>query len=64
MELYFPRTKETIKTYFSGKLADLFTKYDINPECVVAVRDGIVITLDTVIADKDILILLPVISGG
>ena len=43
---------------------DLLKKLDLSPDTVLVVRDGKLVTDDTVLKDADVIKLVAVISGG
>jgi sulfur carrier protein ThiS len=45
-------------------LSDALKKIDVQPESVLATRDGIIITEDEILKEDQIIQLIDVISGG
>lgn len=64
MQLYIEKTgrKETIS--FSGKASELLKKLRINPDTVMVVKNGTLISEDADIKNTDEIKILSVISGG
>jgi sulfur carrier protein ThiS len=64
MKVYIEREKSEQELFFKGKVIDLLHKLGINPDDVLVVRKGELITEDEVLNDDDEVKLLSVISGG
>jgi sulfur carrier protein ThiS len=64
MKIFIEKTGENKAMRFSGTVAQLLAKLKLNPEAVIIVKDGIVVTEDEVLTDKDFVRMLSVISGG
>lgn len=64
MKVYIERKNKQIEVVFSGKVADLLDKIEVNPETVLVVRNNEMLTADRKVNDKDEIKLLSVISGG
>jgi sulfur carrier protein len=56
--------KETKEIDFCGKIKELLKRQNINPETVVVLKNGEVISEDERIKDEDELELISVVSGG
>ena len=64
MKVYIEREKSEQELFFKGKVIDLLHKLGINPDDVLVVRKGELITEDEILNDDDEVKLLSVISGG
>lgn len=67
MELVIKREREQSreKISFSGKtVKELLLKLKLNPETVLVVRKGEVLTEDELVKNKDEIEILSVVSGG
>lgn len=64
MDLFIEKTKEKMALKFSGTAKALLTQLKINPETVIVVRNGFLVTLDSELSDSDKVKILSVISGG
>ena len=64
MDVFVEKENYHKKFRFSGNAEELLTKLDINPETVLIVKNGELITEKDNIRDKDSVKLLSVISGG
>jgi len=70
--MYFPsemhitvqKDRKTIQQNFSGSALQLLTLLEINPETVLIVKDGILITTEDDVSDAKHIELLSVVSGG
>ena len=58
------RKKIVKKLKFSGKISQLLSKLEINPEVVILKRNGIIVTEMDMVKDKDELEIVKVIYGG
>jgi sulfur carrier protein ThiS len=56
--------KETYQIKPGMTLRDSLLKLNINPETVLATRDGTLLTDDEILKDGEVINLVPVISGG
>lgn len=64
MDVFIEKTSEKKDMGFSGTGKRLLDTLGINPETVILVREGRLLTLDTKLSDKDSIRILSVISGG
>jgi len=64
MTVQFDLRKEKFETRSGMTLRDSLKKIEINPESVLAVRDGVLLTDDEILKEGDRIKLVPVISGG
>ncbi len=64
MKVFIEKQNKTITLHFNGTVRELLTKISVNPEVVLVVRDGELLTLDREVTDKDEIKLLSVVSGG
>jgi len=64
VKVYIEREKRTIEEEFSGPILQLLSKLDLNPETIIVVRNGEVVSEDDRCEGADELKLLSVISGG
>jgi len=64
MKIFVERKNENLAFEFSGTVKALLSKIGVNPEEVLVVRGGELITLDDAVSNDDELRLLSVISGG
>ncbi len=62
--VFIEREKRTVEWEFSGRIRDLLAALRVNPETVVVVKNGEVVSEDERCAAEDELKLLSVISGG
>jgi len=58
------REKTVKKLKFKGKISQLLSKLDINPEVVLLKRNGALVTEMDIVNDKDELEIVRVIYGG
>ncbi len=56
--------KETFEIKHGMTLRDTLLKVNVNPETVLATRQGTLLTDDEILKDGDMIKLVPVISGG
>ncbi len=47
-----------------GRVSDLLKELGINPEAVLVIRQGVLLTGDEPLRDADVVEIRPVISGG
>lgn len=64
MKVFLERQSKHVSLNFSGTVSELLSELKVNPETVLAVRDGELLTLDAKLSSADELQLLSVISGG
>lgn len=64
MKIYIERTNKKFEKRFSGNVASLLKALNINPETVLVVRNGNLLTKDSKLNNKDEIKILSVISGG
>ena len=64
MEVLIEKTGKKTKIRFKGKVCALLSKLKINPETVIVVRNGELITEEVELLDKDRIKIMSVISGG
>lgn len=64
MQLFIEKEKKEISSKFSGKVKDLLKSLNINPEGVLVVRNGELITEENFVGNGDSIKILSVISGG
>ena len=64
MKIEIERPKENKEQYFKGRAETLLTELNINPEEVIIVRNGEIVTLDEELEDEDHVKILSVVSGG
>jgi len=65
ISVFIERNNSTTTITFAGTtLSELLRAININPETVIVVREGEVITEEEILYDKDKVELLSVISGG
>ncbi len=62
--VFIEREKRTVEREFSGRIRDLLAQLKVNPETVVVVKNGAVVSEDERCSAEDELKLLSVISGG
>lgn len=63
--VFIERNNSTLDLAFNGTtVLELLRQVQINPETVIVVREGEVITEKEILKDKDKIELLSVISGG
>jgi sulfur carrier protein ThiS len=62
--VFIERTKANAQHEFSGKISALLERLGVNPETIVVVKNGAVVSEDERCGDGDELKLLSVISGG
>lgn len=64
MKIKIERPKEEKELFFEGKAEKLLQQLEINPEEVIVVKNGEIITLDEQLKDTDNIEILSVVSGG
>ncbi len=65
IEIFIEKENRTNAVNFNGNVVmDLLKEIKINPETVIVVRSGEVLTEKEILFDKDKIELLSVISGG
>lgn len=64
MEIFIERQSETIERAFSGTAAQLLADLNVNPQTVLVVCDGQLITEDEDVSSAERIELLTVVSGG
>jgi sulfur carrier protein ThiS len=64
MEIFIQKTGERLSMQFEGSAKNLLKRLDINPEVVLIVKDGTLITESDPVDDAKRIELLSVISGG
>jgi len=64
MKVFIERERATKELQFSGRVGELLEELGINPETVVVVRNGEVVTEDEKISDNDEMKIISVVSGG
>jgi len=65
IELFIERENSTKSIIFNGRAVfELLRQASLNPETVIVVRSGEVLTEKEILHDKDRIELLSVISGG
>lgn len=62
--VFIERAKEKKEIAFEGRIEELLTKLEVNPETVVITKNGEVVTEREFCKGDDTLQLLSVISGG
>ena len=64
MEVFLEKENRNITKKFSGTAKLFLERMGINPEEVLVIRNGEIITLDENLEDSDSIKILSVISGG
>ncbi len=64
MKVFIERQKKNIELKFCGTVSELLDEIKMNPEAVLVVRSGELLTSDRDVTDSDEIKLLSVISGG
>ena len=64
MKIYYDKENKKLSKRFSGKVRDLLKLLNINPETVIVAKDGILVTEEDTLSDKDNIKIMSVISGG
>jgi sulfur carrier protein ThiS len=64
MDVLIEKTGKKTKVRFKGKVCALLSKLKINPETVLVVRNGELITEEADLLDRDKITIISVISGG
>ncbi len=64
MKIFIEKDKKNIEKKFFGKTFDLLKLLNINPETVLVVKNGELISEDETLKDSDTVKILSVISGG
>jgi sulfur carrier protein ThiS len=64
MKIFIERQKKTVNMVFNGTVLSLLKKLNLNPEAVVVVANGTLVTEEDGLKDKDEIKILSVISGG
>ena len=64
MQIFIERENRKLVKDFSGKAEELLKHLNINPEVVLVVRNGELVSEDAQLEEKDDVKILSVISGG
>ena len=64
MRIFIEKENKEIRQKFSGSAAELLERLKINPESVLLVKDGELITAGEELGDDDSIKILSVVSGG
>jgi sulfur carrier protein ThiS len=64
MEISLDKPKKQFNIVFKGSVKTLLKKLGLNPETVIVVRKGEVLTEDDSLKDVDVIKILSVVSGG
>jgi sulfur carrier protein ThiS len=64
MNIFIEKTQERLTKTFSGSALELLNELAINLEEILIVRNGELVTEDTLLSDQDEIRLLSVVSGG
>ena len=64
MEVIIEKTAKNIELDFTGTARSLLEKLSVNPETVLIVKDGTLITEDDAVDNAEKIELLSVVSGG
>lgn len=64
MEIFIEKQGKSVEMDFLGTAKELLDKIEVNPETVIIVKDGALITEEDTVDDAKRLDLLSVISGG
>ncbi|MCM2325628.1 MAG: MoaD/ThiS family protein [Candidatus Woesearchaeota archaeon] len=64
MEISMDKPKKQLEMEFKGSVNTLLKKLGINPETVIVVRDGEILTEDDSLKDVDVIRIMSVVSGG
>ncbi len=64
MKVYVERSDESIELSFEGTAKELMDELDVNPEAVLIVRNGDVVTEDAELSDDDEVEFRSIVSGG
>jgi sulfur carrier protein ThiS len=64
MKIFIEKTDEKINLKFEGEAKALLKKLKINPEEVIVVKNGELISEEEKLSDSDYVKILSVISGG
>ena len=64
MKVVFINQRKEIEVAGCKRLKNLLDRLKINPESVLVIRDGNLITSDTHLSEDETIEILPVISGG
>lgn len=64
MDVYIERRDEHKTLSFTGTAEQLCDAVDVNPQTVLIIRNGTLVTEDQELADEDEVKLVTVVSGG
>jgi sulfur carrier protein ThiS len=64
MDVFIERKQEKLAIKFEGKASALLERIGINPEEVIVVRNGELVTLSEELSEGDEVKVLSVVSGG
>lgn len=64
MRIFLQKEQKTVEREWRGTARGLLRELGINPEVVLIVKDGMLVTLDDDISDAKEIELLSVVSGG
>jgi sulfur carrier protein ThiS len=64
MRIFLQKEQRSVEMEYAGTARALLQQLDVNPEVVLIVKDGALITLDEDVSDAKLVELLSVISGG
>jgi sulfur carrier protein ThiS len=64
MKLFIEKTGNNLEMKFNGKVSALLSQLKLNPETVLVVRNGVLVTGGDHIHDDDNVKIISVISGG
>ena len=64
MKVIEEKTGKARTLSYTGRVTGLLDRLKINPETVLVVRDGTLLTKDAVLKEKDTVTVLSVVSGG
>lgn len=64
MKVYIERSNQTKELTFSGTAQELCDELGVNPQTVLVVKDGELITEDVAVDDAKEIKLVTVVSGG
>lgn len=64
MKVFIQKDNKTIEIEGKKSVKKVLQQLDINPETVLVVRDGELLTQDTILEENDEIEVISVISGG
>ena len=64
MKIFIDKNNHTQELTFSGNVADLLERLEINPETVIVAKNGVLVPQYDELNDSDEIQIISVLSGG